>query len=411
MRGNEALNPQSPEVLEALEELDVLLSQLPPGLLENLSEDPEELETADIEPVLLAAFARFYEHLDANIVGPVMREVPDTIKLILAKALDEQKQNEDEANEGEVIDLNSKGRAGKSSKKPGEEDHVKSPSMDPLQLYLRSIGKYRLLKAQEELDLARRMERGDLEAKQKMVESNLRLVVSIVKVYLGRGLDFLELINEGNLGLIRAVEKFDYRRGYKFSTYATWWIRQAVTRAIADKARTIRIPAHSGDKLKKIASIEWQLVQRLGREPSPADIAAALNETEAEDKKTSAAEVAMLKKMSKQPISLDKPLGEDDDTTIGDQHEDEDAKSPFQVAAENLRRENIIKALDALPWRERRAIEMRYGIGGSSRIHTLDEVGRELNVTRERARQIVNHAIKKLESLREAQVLRQDYNS
>jgi RNA polymerase primary sigma factor len=389
----------------------VLLSQLPPGLLENLSEDPEELETADIEPVLLAAFARFYEHLDANIVGPVMREVPDTIKLILAKALDEQKQNEDEANEGEVIDLNSKGRAGKSSKKPGEEDHVKSPSMDPLQLYLRSIGKYRLLKAQEELDLARRIERGDLEAKQKMVESNLRLVVSIVKVYLGRGLDFLELINEGNLGLIRAVEKFDYRRGYKFSTYATWWIRQAVTRGIADKARTIRIPVHSGDKLKKIASIEWQLVQRLGREPSPADIAAALNETEAEDKKTSAAEVAMLKKMSKQPISLDKPFGEDDDTTIGDQHEDEDAESPFQVAAENLRRENIIKALDALPWRERRAIEMRYGIGGSSRVHTLDEVGRELNVTRERARQIVNQAIKKLESLREAQVLRQDYNS
>jgi RNA polymerase primary sigma factor len=409
MRGNEALNPQSPEVLEALEELDVLLSQLPPGLLENLSEDPEELETADIEPVLLAAFARFYEHLDANIVGPVMREVPDTIKLILAKALDEQKQNEDEANEGEVIDLNSKGRAGKSSKKPGEEDHVKSPSMDPLQLYLRSIGKYRLLKAQEELDLARRMERGDLEAKQKMVESNLRLVVSIVKVYLGRGLDFLELINEGNLGLIRAVEKFDYRRGYKFSTYATWWIRQAVTRAIADKARTIRIPAHSGDKLKKIASIEWQLVQRLGREPSPADIAAALNETEAEDKKTSAAEVAMLKKMSKQPISLDKPLGEDDDTTIGDQYEDENAESPFKVVAENLRRENLVKALDALPWRERRAIEMRYGIGGSSRVYTLDELGREFNVTRERARQIEKQAIKKLESLREAQVLRRDY--
>jgi RNA polymerase primary sigma factor len=278
-----------------------------------------------------------------------------------------------------------------------EIDLTVEPSLDSLRLYLRSIGKVELLTADREVALAKRIERGDLVAKQEMVEANLRLVVSIAKGYLGRGLSFLDLIQEGSLGLIRAVEKFDYRRGYKFSTYATWWIRQAVTRAIADKGRTIRIPVHMVEKLNKVVHVERQLVQQLGREPLPEEIARELECTPRE--------VRDILRMAQQPVSLEKPIGDEEESELGDFVEDEGAESPFDVASENLRKDNVRRALDALPQREREVIEMRFGLTGA-RPFTLEEVGRAFNVTRERIRQIENHTLKKLESLPEAQRLR-----
>ena len=276
-------------------------------------------------------------------------------------------------------------------------DLTVEPSLDSLRLYLREIGKVPLLTADQEVYLAKRIERGDMSAKTQMIEANLRLVVSIAKSYLGRGLSFLDLIQEGSLGLIRAVEKFDYRKGYKFSTYATWWIRQAVTRAIADKGRTIRIPVHMVEKLNKVVHVERQLVQQLGREPLPEEIATELE--------CSVREVRDILRMAQQPVSLEKPIGEEEESELGDFVEDEAAESPFEIASENLRRENVRRALDALPQREREVIEMRFGLTGA-RPYTLEEVGRAFNVTRERIRQIENHTLKKLESLPEAQRLR-----
>jgi len=278
-----------------------------------------------------------------------------------------------------------------------EIDLTVEPSLDSLRLYLRAIGRVELLNASEEVALAKRIERGDMEAKQHMIEANLRLVVSIAKGYLGRGLTFLDLIQEGSLGLIRAVEKFDYRRGYKFSTYATWWIRQAVTRAIADKARTIRIPVHMVEKLNKVVHVERQLVQELGREPTPDEIAAQLE--------CPVREVKDIQRLAQLPISLEKPIGEEDDSELGDFVEDEAADSPLDLAIENVRRENVRTALDALPEREREVIEMRFGLKGHE-ARTLEEVGRAFGVTRERIRQIENTTLKKLEALPEAQRLR-----
>jgi RNA polymerase primary sigma factor len=271
------------------------------------------------------------------------------------------------------------------------------PSLDSLRLYLREIGKVPLLTADQEVSLAKLIERGDMNAKQHMIEANLRLVVSIAKGYLGRGLSFLDLIQEGSLGLIRAVEKFDYRKGYKFSTYATWWIRQAVTRAIADKARTIRIPVHMVEKLNKVVHIERQLVQRLGREPLPEEIAEELEIT--------TDEVREIMRMSQMPISLEKPIGEEEDASLGDFVPDELAESPFDTASLSLRREDVEFALSALPERERRVIELRYGLDGAQPC-TLEEVGQAFGVTRERIRQIENNTLKKLESLPEAQGLK-----
>jgi RNA polymerase primary sigma factor len=282
-------------------------------------------------------------------------------------------------------------------RKKVEIDLTVEPSLDSLRLYLRSIGRVSLLTAEQEVMLARRIERGDMLAKQQMIEANLRLVVSIAKSYLGRGLTFLDLIQEGSMGLIRAVEKFDYRRGYKFSTYATWWIRQAVTRAIADKGRTIRIPVHMVEKLNKVVHVERQLVQSLGREPTPEEIAKELE--------TTVREVRDVLRMAQQPISLEKPIGEEEESELGDFVEDQTAESPFELAAEHLRRENLRRALAALPEREREVIEMRFGLTGE-RPYTLEEVGRAFNVTRERIRQIENHTLKKLEALPEAQRLR-----
>ncbi|MFL5921786.1 MAG: sigma-70 family RNA polymerase sigma factor, partial [Gaiellaceae bacterium] len=287
-------------------------------------------------------------------------------------------------------------KAADTPRKP-EVDLTVEPSLDSLRLDLRSIGRVQLLTADREVALAQRIERGDLDAKEEMVEANLRLVVSIAKGYLGRGLSFLDLIQEGSLGLIRAVEKFDYRRGYKFSTYATWWIRQAVTRAIADKARTIRIPVHMVEKLNKVVHIERQLVQRLGREPRPDEIAEELEMT--------TEEVREILRMSQLPISLEKPIGEEEESELGDFVEDEQAESPFDTAQVSLRREDIENALASLPERDRKVIELRFGLSGAQPC-TLEEVGRAFGVTRERIRQIENNTLKKLESLPEAQGLK-----
>ena len=279
-----------------------------------------------------------------------------------------------------------------------EVDLTVEPSLDSLRLYLRSIGRVPLLSAEEEVSLAKRIERGDVSAKQHMVEANLRLVVSIAKGYVGRGLTLLDLIQEGSLGLIRAVEKFDYRRGYKFSTYATWWIRQAVTRSLADKGRTIRIPVHMVERLNKLIHAERRMIQQLGREPTAAELAAELECT--------VREVRDIMRITQQPISLEKPVGEEDDSALADFVEDVSAESPFEIASEALRRENVVRVLACLPRREREVIEMRYGIVGG-RARTLEEVGRAFNITRERVRQIENRTLKKLQTLPEAQQLRE----
>ena len=276
-------------------------------------------------------------------------------------------------------------------------DLTVEPSLDSLRLYLREIGKVPLLTADQEVSLAKRIERGDERAKQHMIEANLRLVVSIAKGYLGRGLTFLDLIQEGSLGLIRAVEKFDHRKGFKFSTYATWWIRQAVTRAIADKARTIRIPVHMVEKLNKVVHIERQLVQRLGREPRPEEVA--------EELEMSVEEVREILRMAQMPVSLEKPIGEEEDSSLGDFVPDDSAESPFDTASLSLRREDVEHALMALPERERKVIELRFGLTGGQPC-TLEEVGKAFGVTRERIRQIENNTLKRLETLPEAQPLR-----
>ena len=268
---------------------------------------------------------------------------------------------------------------------------------DSLQLFLKDIGKVRLLTAQEEVDLAKRIERGDLDAKQKMVESNLRLVVSIAKNYRNQGLPFLDLIQEGTLGLVRAAEKFDYRKGFKFSTYATWWIRQAIARALADKARTIRIPVHVVEKLNKIGRAERKLVTELGREPTPDEIADVTG--------IDPEEVDQIKRSAQAPVSLEKPVGDEEESEFGQFIADEKAESPFDRAADLLTKEALREALENLSYRERRVLELRYGLGGEHP-RTLDEVGRTFNVTRERIRQIENQSLKKLQSLAEAQKLR-----
>ena len=270
---------------------------------------------------------------------------------------------------------------------------------DALRLFLKNIGKARLLSAPEEVDLAKRIWRGDLDAKQKMVESNLRLVVSIAKNYRNQGLPFLDLVQEGTIGLVRAAEKFDHRKGFKFSTYATWWIRQAIARALADKARTIRIPVHIVEKLNKIGRAERKLVTELGREPIIEEIA-DLTGIEPE-------EVDSIKRSAQAPISLEKPVGDEEQSEFGQLIADEQAESPYEHAVEILTKEALREALENLSYRERRVIELRYGLGGEHPC-TLDEVGRTFNVTRERIRQIENQSLKKLQTLRETQQLRDD---
>ena len=261
------------------------------------------------------------------------------------------------------------------------------PLTDPVRMYLREIGKVSLLTAAEEVDLAKRMEAGDVEAKQRLIDANLRLVVSIAKKYIGRGMLFLDLIQEGNLGLIRAVEKFDYRRGFKFSTYATWWIRQAITRAIADQARTIRVPVHMVETINKMVRVSRLLVQELGREPSDEEIAGRMG--------IEASRVEEIRRISQLPVSLETPIGEEEDSQLGDFIEDHDLPSPDEAAAGHLLHEQIEDMLDTLSEREREVLHFRFGLeDGHS--YTLEEVGKKFNVTRERIRQIEAKALRKL---------------
>jgi len=270
---------------------------------------------------------------------------------------------------------------------------------DGLQLFMKGIGKVRLLTAQEEVALSKRIERGSFEAKQRMVESNLRLVVSIAKHYRNQGLPFLDLIQEGTLGLVRAAEKFDYRRGFKFSTYATWWIRQAIARALADKARTIRIPVHVVEKLNRIGRAERKLMTGLGREPTVEEIAEVTG--------IEPDEVDSIRRSAQAPISLEKPVGDEERTEFGRLIADEQAESPYDRAVEALTTEALREALENLSYRERRVLELRYGLG-DQHPRTLDEVGRTFNVTRERIRQIEHQSLKKLQQLQETQRLRND---
>jgi RNA polymerase primary sigma factor len=270
-------------------------------------------------------------------------------------------------------------------------------STDSLQLFLKDVGKVDLLTAAQEVELAKRIERGDHRAKQEMVEANLRLVVSIAKRYRNQGLPFLDLIQEGTIGLVRAAEKFDYRKGFKFSTYATWWIRQAVARALADKARTIRMPVHVVEKLNKIMRTERKLRAERGREPSSEEIALELE--------LSIEEVEQIRRTSQAPVSLEKPVGDEEESEFGHFIEDENVPLPDEAADTALRNEALTRALRMLGERERRVLEMRYGLNGEQP-RTLDEVGRTFNVTRERIRQIENQSLKKLRALAESQKLR-----
>ncbi len=258
---------------------------------------------------------------------------------------------------------------------------------DPVRMYLKEIGRVPLLTAEEEISLARRMEQGDEEAKRKLIEANLRLVVSIAKKYVGRGMLFLDLIQEGNLGLIKAVEKFDYRKGYKFSTYATWWIRQAITRAIADQARTIRIPVHMVETINKLIRISRQLLQELGREPSPEEIA--------EEMAVPVERVREIMKIAQEPVSLETPIGEEEDSHLGDFIEDDDVPAPADAASFQLLKEQLEEVLDTLTEREQRVLRLRFGLD-DGRARTLEEVGQVFGVTRERIRQIEAKALRKL---------------
>ena len=258
---------------------------------------------------------------------------------------------------------------------------------DPVRMYLKEIGKVPLLEADEEIELAQRMENGDEEAKKKLAEANLRLVVSIAKRYVGRGMLFLDLIQEGNMGLIKAVEKFDYRKGYKFSTYATWWIRQAITRAIADQARTIRIPVHMVETINKLTRVSRQLLQELGREPSPEEIA--------EEMDMPVDRVREIQKISQEPVSLETPIGEEEDSHLGDFLPDDEVPAPSEAAASAILKEQIAEVLDTLTDREQKVLRLRFGLD-DGRSRTLEEVGKEFNVTRERIRQIEAKALRKL---------------
>ncbi len=298
---------------------------------------------------------------------------------------------------GDIEDI-PKELSGEEGEGEGEEEEEEKPEKeisvpagiaidDPVRMYLKEIGKVPLLTAEEEVALAKRMEQGDEEAKKRLAEANLRLVVSIAKRYVGRGMQFLDLIQEGNLGLLKAVEKFDYTKGYKFSTYATWWIRQAITRAIADQARTIRIPVHMVETINKLIRVSRQLLQELGREPTPEEIA--------EELEMPPDKVREIMKIAQEPVSLETPIGEEEDSHLGDFIPDEDAPAPAEAAAFTLLKEQLIDVLDTLTPREEKVLRLRFGLD-DGRARTLEEVGKEFNVTRERIRQIEAKALRKL---------------
>ncbi|MFA7196101.1 MAG: RNA polymerase sigma factor RpoD [Anaerovoracaceae bacterium] len=315
---------------------------------------------------------QIYDHLESQSVDVTTEANPDDFEMVVLEP-------SEEADLEEIV-------------AEASEDDVESVPKgvavdDPVRMYLKEIGKVPLLTAEEEMDLAQRMEQGDEEAKQKLCEANLRLVVSIAKRYVGRGMLFLDLIQEGNLGLIKAVDKFDWRKGFKFSTYATWWIRQAITRSIADQARTIRIPVHMVETINKQIRITRQLLQEFGRDPTPEEIAAEME--------ISVEKVREISKIAQEPVSLETPIGEEEDSHLGDFIPDEDVPSPADAAAFSMLKEQLVEVLSTLTDREQEVLRLRFGLD-DGRARTLEEVGQQFKVTRERIRQIEAKALRKL---------------
>ena len=347
------------------------------GLLELAKKRKNVLEYQEIndffkdQPLEVEQMEKVFDFLEASGVD-VLRITENVDELILDDDMDIDKLDEEDEVELDKIDLS-----------VPEGVSIE----DPVRMYLKEIGKVSLLTAEEEIELAKRMEEGDESAKKRLAEANLRLVVSIAKRYVGRGMLFLDLIQEGNLGLIKAVEKFDYRKGYKFSTYATWWIRQAITRAIADQARTIRIPVHMVETINKLIRVSRQLLQELGREPSPEEIA--------EEMDMSVDRVREILKISQEPVSLETPIGEEEDGHLGDFIQDDNVPVPADAAAFTLLKEQLVEVLGTLTDREQKVLRLRFGLD-DGRARTLEEVGKEFNVTRERIRQIEAKALRKL---------------
>lgn len=339
----------------------------------------DSLEKVDIDKDQIE---EIYEHLSAmgiEVIGDKEDDLDVDIDVDIEEDIEEDIDEEEGKTKSDII-------VGKSSKK--DATILKGVNIDdPVRMYLKEIGKVPLLSAEEEVELAKRMEAGDEEAKRCLVEANLRLVVSIAKRYVGRGMLFLDLIQEGNLGLIKAVEKFDYEKGFKFSTYATWWIRQAITRAIADQARTIRIPVHMVETINKLIRVSRQLLQELGREPRPEEIAAEMDLSEEK--------VREILKIAQEPVSLETPIGEEEDSHLGDFIPDDDAPAPAEAAAFSLLKEQLIEVLDTLTPREQKVLRLRFGLD-DGRARTLEEVGKQFDVTRERIRQIEAKALRKL---------------
>jgi RNA polymerase primary sigma factor len=363
----------------------------------------DALETSDevrllIETCRQKSVATLGEAMALAVDGGIEGVEPEVLRGWLERADIDVLDEMDEAHEGEANWTAAIAKRTKSSRRLAENPAAEATTTDSLQLFLKEIGRVNLLTAAEEVQLAKRIERGDMDAKDKMVEANLRLVVSIAKNYRNQGLSFLDLIQEGTLGLVRAAEKFDYRKGFKFSTYATWWIRQAIARALADKGRTVRIPVHVVERLNKITRAERQLLSEFGREPTILEIAKV---TEIKPD-----EVETIKRLSQTPISLEKPVGDEEESEFGQFVADENAPDPFDAAADSLRTQNLHSALANLSYRERRVLELRFGIGGESP-KTLDEVGKVFNITRERVRHIETHSLRKLRKLSWSQGLRE----
>ena len=350
------------------------------ALLEKGKNSHNQLTYADIADILDSAdldknqMDDMYELLMAKGIEIVSETEPEDFDVILA-------ENPDVATDAELI-------VEEASEIDIESTIPRSIAVeDPVRMYLKEIGKVPLLSADEEIELAKRMEKGDEEAKKRLCEANLRLVVSIAKRYVGRGMLFLDLIQEGNLGLIKAVDKFDYTKGYKFSTYATWWIRQAITRSIADQARTIRIPVHMVETINKLIRVSRQLLQTYGREPSPEEIAKEMG--------ISVEKVREIQKIAQEPVSLETPIGEEEDSHLGDFIPDEDVPAPAEAAAFSMLKEQLVEVLDTLTEREQKVLKLRFGLE-DGRARTLEEVGKEFDVTRERIRQIEAKSLRKL---------------
>ena len=336
------------------------------------------LEDVPVDAEQVDALYRRFDELNITITETVDADLSAEL-LMIADAVEKTDEGDDAQS---TIDEDEK------KKKESLELSVEGISIDdPVRMYLKEIGKVPLLTAEQEVEIAKRMTEGDEYAKQELAEANLRLVVSIAKRYVGRGMLFLDLIQEGNLGLLKAVEKFDYNKGFKFSTYATWWIRQAITRAIADQARTIRIPVHMVETINRLVRVNRQLLQELGREPKPAEIGEAMGITEEK--------VREIMKVAQEPVSLETPIGEEEDSHLGDFIPDDDAPAPADVAAYTLLKEQLMEVLDTLTPREEKVLRLRFGLD-DGKARTLEEVGREFNVTRERIRQIEAKALRKL---------------